>query len=120
MDIDKAVEQARAADVDAICDDDYRPLPFEIVEEKQDIYDLAVVLHGLAQIHLPHVLGFRRDPSRACEIHVYSDWFDGEFSGNVNVVTEAFPRQSAIKLSIDYENVTIFCIKDAEFRVESA
>ncbi len=111
--IDIAVEHERDRDIDALSD--AALLPFQLIEEKQDIYDLAVILAGLRQLDLPHVIGWDRGSFGKATIHVYPDWFNAEFEGNPNVVVEPIPAHSAVKRYIDYEGVEIFCWEKVSF-----
>ncbi len=111
--IDSIVEAERDSDIDAL----YIDGPFQLVEEKQDIYDLAVVLAGLRQLDLPHVIDWSRGSFGKATIRVHADWFSAEFAGNPCVVVEPFPQHSAVKKSIDYEGVHIFCLMKAKFEM---
>lgn len=116
--IDSIVEAERDRDIDLLSD--AAPLPFQLVEEKQDIYDLAVILAGLRQLDLPHVIDWSRGSFGKATIHVHPDWFNKEFAGNPNVVVEPIPEHSAVKKSIMYEGVDIFCWMKAKFVMEGA
>jgi hypothetical protein len=112
MDIDRARELSDNEAIDA-------SMPFQLVGDT-DIYDLAVILAGLRQLDMPHVIDWSRGSFGKCTIHTHPDWFNREFANNPNVVVEPIPQHSAIKKMIDYEGVEIFCWVKATFNMVAA
>jgi hypothetical protein len=114
MDIDRVREQADNEAIDEL----YIGGPFRLVDEpKQDIYDLAVILAGLRQLDLPHLIDFSRGSFGKATIMVEAAWFEREFAGNPNVIVTPHSQFSGIKKTIDYEGVEIFCWIKADFVV---
>ena len=118
-DIDRAREIEDGAAIDALMDDKSL-LPFQLVDDEPDIFELADALADLRDTYrLPHLISYRGNASESC-IHVDAEWFEAEFAGNPNVTIEPHPQQCGVKKIINYEGVEIFCWLDAKFEMVAA
>lgn len=118
--IDKIVEQHRAADVDAEYDETITDVDYPEPEPRDRINPAVAFGAALSDLlsvrRFNGLITFGFDPVEGKPtIHLTADYFNRHLADNWTVTEEAFPSHGFVEKQIDFEPCKIFCIESCKF-----